>query len=101
MHIKNVVILLQKILPFFPREKGQGAQVEGLIKSAIAQEKREDLKLLLQSCVSYSTCLAASIIGLIINALFCRYSSQLGKLKPQWLPLEKLMAVRASRRMLC
>jgi hypothetical protein len=51
MHIKNVVILLQKILPFFPREKGQGGQVEGLIKNAIAQEKREDLKLLLQSCV--------------------------------------------------
>lgn len=51
MHIKNVVILLQKILPFFPREAGQGTQVETLVKNAIAHEKREDLKLLLQSCV--------------------------------------------------
>lgn len=61
MRIKNVVILLQKVLPFFPREKGQGAQVEGLIKNAITQEKREDLKLLLQSCVAGSSfcCLQA------------------------------------------
>jgi hypothetical protein len=49
MHIKNVVILLQKILPFFPREKGQGAQIETLIKGAIATERREDVKLLMLS----------------------------------------------------
>ena len=52
MHIKNVVIVLQKILPFFPREAGLGEQMERKLKSAIADETREDLKLLLQSYVS-------------------------------------------------
>ena len=49
MHIKNVVILLQKILPYFPREAGHGEQVETLVKVFIIKETREDLKLLLQS----------------------------------------------------
>lgn len=51
MHIKNVVIVLQKILPFFPREISLGEQMEKKLKSAIAEETREDLKLLLQSYV--------------------------------------------------
>jgi hypothetical protein len=49
MHIKNVVIVLQKLLPFFPRDVTHGEAIEKRLKIAIAEETREDLKLLLQS----------------------------------------------------
>lgn len=55
MHIKNVVIVLQKILPFFPREVSIGEQVERKLKLAIANETRDDLKLLLQSYAPAAT----------------------------------------------
>jgi hypothetical protein len=51
MHIKNVVIVLQKLLPFFPRDVTHGEAIEKRLKIAIAEETREDLKLLLQSWV--------------------------------------------------
>lgn len=49
MHIKNVVIVLQKSLPFFPRDIAHGEMIENRLKQAIIEETREDLKLLLQS----------------------------------------------------
>lgn len=49
MHIKNVIIVLQKSLPFFPRDASHGETIEKRLKIAIAEETREDLKLLLQS----------------------------------------------------
>ncbi|CED85283.1 KEKE-like motif-containing transcription regulator (Rlr1)/suppressor of sin4 [Phaffia rhodozyma] len=67
-HIKNIVIVLQKVLPFFPRDIAHGEAMEVRIKQAISEEKREDLKLLLQS-----------------------YSSQLSKLKKAWIPQSQFL----------
>lgn len=51
MHIKNVVIIFQKILPFFPFDRPTGERVQKKLDQSIAREKRSDLKINLQSYV--------------------------------------------------
>ena len=54
MHIKNSILVLTKIAPFFPLDHKQGETLERSVVELLAVEKREDLTILAQGCVSLS-----------------------------------------------
>jgi len=73
--------------------------MEKKLKSAIADETREDLKLLLQSYVLiFLSLLPAPLIfegkGMLTlrSPRSCSYSSQMSKLKPKWIPMSQFRA---------
>lgn len=51
MHIKNSILVLTKIAPFFPLDHKQGETLERSVADLLAVEKREDLTILAQGCV--------------------------------------------------
>lgn len=48
MHIKNSILVLTKVAPFFPLDYSHGTKLERSVASLLAVEKREDLKILAQ-----------------------------------------------------
>ncbi|GAA5887200.1 hypothetical protein JCM5296_004560 [Sporobolomyces johnsonii] len=48
MHIKNSILVLTKIAPYFPIEHSHGTRLERSVSELILAEKREDLKILAQ-----------------------------------------------------
>lgn len=45
MHIKNSILVLTKIAPYFPIQHSAGVKLEKSVAALIAAEKREDLKI--------------------------------------------------------
>jgi len=48
MHIKNSILVLTKIAPYFPLEYSHGGHISHSVEELIAAEEREDLKILAQ-----------------------------------------------------
>lgn len=48
MHIKNSILVLTKIAPYFPLDYAHGQHISHSVEELIAMEKREDLKILAQ-----------------------------------------------------
>ncbi|GJN90767.1 hypothetical protein Rhopal_003781-T1 [Rhodotorula paludigena] len=48
MHIKNSILVLTKIAPYFPLDHKQGSELERSVNELLAVEKREDLTILAQ-----------------------------------------------------
>ncbi|GAA6028291.1 hypothetical protein JCM8097_006959 [Rhodosporidiobolus ruineniae] len=48
MHIKNSILVLTKIAPYFPLDHNQGEKLEQAVVELLAAEKREDLTILAQ-----------------------------------------------------
>lgn len=48
MHIKNSVLVMTRIAPFFPLHYSAGQQLLEAVDHLISEEKRDDLKILAQ-----------------------------------------------------
>ena len=70
MRVRNTIIMLDKVSEFFPTVTQIGLGIEKKIKSLLENEKREDLKVLLN-----------------------RYSAALAKSKGSWIMSDKFRQV--------
>lgn len=48
MHIKNSILVLTKVAPYFPLDYAHGSKLDASVTALLATEKREDLKILAQ-----------------------------------------------------
>ncbi|GAA5863246.1 hypothetical protein JCM3774_000827 [Rhodotorula dairenensis] len=48
MHIKNSILVLTKVAPYFPLDYAHGSKLDASVTTLLATEKREDLKILAQ-----------------------------------------------------
>lgn len=46
MHIKNSILVLTRLAPYFPIKHATGAKLESSVAALIKAESREDLKIL-------------------------------------------------------
>lgn len=56
MHIKNSILVLTKIAPFFPLKTDVGDKLEAAVAELVLAEKREDLKIFAQGYRSVPLC---------------------------------------------
>lgn len=73
MCIRNAILILTKVAKFFPLFQVHGNQLESVVSALIAEEKREDLKVLALGYVQYNDgpCGKSGKLNCLKNQLLC------------------------------
>lgn len=78
MHIKNSILVLTKIAPFFPIKHVVGEKLEAAVAELVVAEKREDLKIFVQGLVSISVSITSCRL---LTRDYCKPDTRLSSLR--------------------